>query len=349
MRPVVVIMAGGAGERFWPVSRPGRPKQFLRLLGERTMLEDAVARISNLIPPDDIHIVLGEDIAEAARRELAAFRHVRIIVEPMRRNTTACLALASARISARVGPHTMAVLTADHLIRPEDRFCEQVAEALRLAKEGTAGFVLMGKRPTRPETGFGYIELDNTSRRLAGGTLHGVKGFREKPDLANATRYTASGRHLWNAGMFFWRSDLFEAALREHCPAIGDRLGELATCEGAALRDVYEALPSLPVDIAVMEKVRGLRVLEMDFEWDDVGSWTALERLTPGIGTIQVGPATVEDCDNTIVYVEPEEGLPSPQVSVLGLKDVVVAVSGGRVLVVAKDRAQDVKKVVPKA
>lgn len=344
---VAVIMAGGAGERFWPASHGGRPKQLLRLLSDKTMIEDAVARIEPLIPPDRVFIVLGADIEELARRELSAYPSLNLIVEPTRRNTTACLALAHAQISAKFGDHVCAVLTADHVIRPEARFREQVARALSLA-EPAENFVLMGMRPTRPETGYGYIEEASLIEGHPDGNAYDVASFREKPDIRTAMRYLADGKHFWNSGMFFWHSRVFENALREFVPAIGEHLSQVGTMTGESLQAAFEAFPSIPVDVAIMERAPNLRVLEADFHWDDIGSWTALERLhEPGAdGNVFVGPSAAHECTSTIAFVESMNGAPPPQVALLGLKDVVVAVSGGRILVAAKDRVQDVKAVL---
>ncbi len=347
MERVAVIMAGGAGERFWPASHGGRPKQLLRLVSDRTMIEEAVARIEPLIPPGRVFLVLGEDIEPIARRELSAYPEIHLIVEPMRRNTTACLALAHARISALVGDHVCAVLTADHVIRPVERFREQVARALELAEQ-SGHLLLMGMRPTRPETGFGYIEEDELLDEHEGGRSYSVASFKEKPDIRTAMRYLADGRHFWNSGMFFWRSDTFEAALRHHVPAIGGHVNALGRLEGEALREMFSGFPSVPVDVAIMEKAHNLRVLEADFQWDDIGSWTALERLhVPSReGNVLVGQVAAAECENTIAFVEGAHGSPHPQVALLGLRDVVVAVSGPRILVVAKDRAQDIRGIV---
>lgn len=347
MERVAVIMAGGAGERFWPASHGGRPKQLLRLVSDRTMIEEAVARIEPLIPPSRVFLVIGEDIEPIARRELSSYPHLNLIVEPQRRNTTACLALAHARISALLGDHVCAVLTADHVIRPPERFREQVSRALDLA-EHSAQLLLMGIRPTRPETGFGYIEEDELIDEHDGGRSYSVSSFKEKPDIRTAMRYLADGRHFWNSGMFFWRADTFESALRNHAPAIGGHLDALGRIEGDALKALFASLPSIPVDVAIMEKAHNLRVLEADFQWDDIGSWTALERLhAPSReGNVLVGPVAATDCENTIAFVEGAPDHPPPQVALLGLKDVVVAVSGPRILVAAKDRAQDIRQVV---
>lgn len=344
---VAVIMAGGAGERFWPASHGGRPKQLLRLLSDKTMIEDAVARIEPLIPPDRVFIALGADIEELARRELSAYTTLNLIVEPERRNTTACLALAHAQISARFGDHVCAVLTADHVIRPESRFREQVARALQLAEAGE-NFVLMGMRPTRPETGYGYIEEATLLGRHADGNAFAVASFKEKPDIRTAMRYLADGKHFWNSGMFFWHSRVFDGAVRSFVPEIGAHLDSLGAQSGETLRRTFGSFPSIPVDVAIMERAPNLCVLEADFHWDDIGSWTALERLhEPGTdGNVFVGPSAAHDCTSTIAFVESTNGAPPPQVALLGLKDVVVAVSDGRVLVAAKDRAQDVKAVL---
>lgn len=346
---VAVIMAGGAGERFWPASHGGRPKQLLRLASEQSMLADAIARIEPCIPASDIFLVVGADIATAVREAVPQVPPANIIVEPVRRNTTACLALATAVISHRVGPHTMAVLTADHIIRPDDIFRQQVADALTVA-EKTACLTMMGMRPTHPETGYGYMLQGDADTTTGIPGVHRVTEFREKPDLATAREYVASGHFFWNSGMFFWQSDVFEDALRRHVPEIGRHLETLAAHYEAGSPDfapLFGSLPKLPVDVAIMEKADNRRVLRIDFDWDDIGSWTALERLhSPDEeGNIVVGRATLEDAHGCIIFSESGDG-PAPQVAVLGMSDVIVAVSGHRILVLPKSRAQEVKTVV---
>lgn len=345
MRRVAVIMAGGAGERFWPVSYGGRPKQLLRLISDKTMIEESVARIESLIPPEDIFVVIGEEMLPLAQRELNHYTNLNLIVEPMRRNTTACLALAHARIKAHLGEHTMAVLTADHLIQPPARFCDQVELALETA-EREDRLVLMGKRPTRPETGFGYMEVDGTFADGPGGRTMHVKRFKEKPDVRTAMNYVTSGNYLWNCGMFFWRSETFDAALRKHSPKIGAHLDELGTARGENLARIFAALPSLPIDIAIMEKLDDLLVVEADFLWDDIGTWTALERLHghDPRGNVVLGNALLEDCSNCICYVDGAAPGTNPELAMIGLKNVIVSVSQNRILVSTKDHAQDVKK-----
>lgn len=353
MLPVAVIMAGGAGERFWPASRGGRPKQLLRLLSDRTMIEEAVERIAPLIPAERVFIVLGEDIAPMVREVLGPNSKVTLLIEPARRNTTACLAFAAAQIERIVGPHVMAVLTADHLIRPAERFRDQVALALATA-EGSREITLIGKAPTRPETGYGYMEVE--PEPLASeprGRVLRVRRFKEKPDRKTALAYVSAGNYLWNSGMFFWRSDVFAEALRNHCPAIGNHLSELASADAQTYTRAFLAFPSVAIDVAVLEKVHALRAVEAQFDWDDVGAWTALERVHPAdhFGNVTIGTATLEGCRECIVYVDPQDAAQgvAPLVAMLGVHDLIVAVSGGRILVTTRDRAQDVKSVARRA
>lgn len=346
---VAVIMAGGAGERFWPASRGGRPKQLLRLLGDRTLLEEAIARIAPLIPPERVFLVVGEDIAAAVRTAVAPFGDVQVLVEPARRNTTACLAFAGAAIGARLGSHTMAVLTADHLIRPEERFREQVAFSLEQA-ESSGDFVLLGKRPDRPETGYGYIELADGAPLAQGssGTARRVARFHEKPSASVAEEYLRSGRFLWNCGMFFWRSDVFEAGLRQHAPAIGSHLPQLANPEAEQFRPTFLGLPSQPIDIALMEKAPNLRVVEADFDWDDVGTWNALRRLhaADAEGNVRVGEATLAESRDCTVFVEGSDSGSAPKVALYGVENLVVSISGDGILITTREKAPDIKKVV---
>ncbi|MDX2174887.1 MAG: sugar phosphate nucleotidyltransferase [Candidatus Sumerlaeia bacterium] len=348
MQRRVVIMAGGAGERFWPASRQGRPKQLLRLLGDRTMLELAVERLAPLIAPEQVTIVLGADIEAQAREVLARHPGIAFLVEPARRNTCACLALAHAFHLEHHGPHVCAVVTADHTIKPEADFRAHLDAALRLAEEERR-VVLFGMKATRPDTAYGYIEAAAPVRPGAPGPrAFQVARFTEKPPRELAERYLAAGNYYWNSGMFFWRSDVFSEALHAHAPAHAALEGTFAPGRDAARLERFLAAPPQPIDRAIMEKLSGILMLEATFEWDDVGSWTSLERLhePDADGNIAVGGAVLRDSRGCIVYGEGERpGDPSPRVAVLGCHNLVIAVSGNRVLVMPKDRAQDVKLV----
>ena len=279
-----VILAGGAGERFWPASRRRHPKPFLRVVGGSTLLDATLARARRFARRDRIWIVCGSEHAGAVRRAsgLAASR---VLVEPERRNTAMAAAWAALRIAAEDPDAVMTVLSADHHIPDSGAF----ATAIRAAALGAAGagvLVTLGVRPTRPDVGYGYIQLGEPAGEAFPG-LHRVKRFVEKPDAARARRYLARGDHLWNAGVFVWSVSTLLSEVESCAPELHRALAPLRRQprgrNRAALLASYRAAPSLPIDVAVMEVSSRVWTLPVDFAWSDVGTWASLaEQL--GVG-----------------------------------------------------------------
>lgn len=278
-----VIMAGGSGTRFWPQSRRNRPKQLLRLAGERTMLQDTVARCTPSIPLERTWIVTNHRQAEETARQLPDLPPGDILIEPCGRNTAPCIGLAAIRLLQDDPQAVMLVMPADHVIRPGAVFRAAAERACQMVARDPRQFVLFGIPPTSPATGFGYIERGEPLS-AAGPGAYQVAAFREKPDRATADEYLASGRFYWNCGIFVWRAAQILHALEEFEPDIHARLMRLAEHLGrpdwdAALRDEFPQMKSISIDFAVLERARNVCVLEAPFEWDDVGSWQSLPRL----------------------------------------------------------------------
>ncbi len=348
-----VIMAGGSGERFWPLSRRSRPKQLLRLTApDRSLLQEAVRRILPLIPPERVFIVTGKHLVDPIRKAQPGVPPENVLAEPLKRNTSGCLVFAAAAIPVRLGlgPEavTMAVLTADHRIGDDAGFRRTVQRALDAA-ETTGALGTIGIRPTRPETGYGYIETPAAAQPAAPGVLPVVR-FHEKPDIPTARRYLEAGRFLWNSGMFFWKVSVFLAELEQADPAFARIAGKLRQAlEAGRSQDaekIFAAIPGESIDYALMEKARNVVVAPADFDWDDIGAWDALDRTMARSeqGNVLVGDPVVLDTRDSIVYNEPGSGRCA--VGVLGLDGVVVVVAGDAVLVMPKHRAQDVRRVV---
>jgi mannose-1-phosphate guanylyltransferase len=357
MRRFAVIMAGGSGERFWPASRRARPKQLLRLTHpELSMIEEAIERIAPLIPKEQIVIATSEVLAEPIADALPGLPRENILAEPEKRNTAACLALAAAhleRVTGGVDDALMAVLTADHEIGSPDRFRATVAQALDFAAEEDA-LVTVGVVPTRPETGYGYIEVEPHERDGEAGSgarspLPVVR-FREKPNEETARDYARSGHHFWNSGMFFWRVSTFLHGLTRHMAELADAERAMVHALGAerrsdALREVFLPLDDVSIDIGLMERAENVWVLPADFPWDDVGAWDALARTrgTDHGGNVVVGDAVLVDTEGSIVFNDAGEEM---AVALVGMEDVIVATTPDGVLVCRKDRAQDVRRAV---
>ncbi len=343
-----VVMAGGSGTRFWPKSRRDRPKQLLKLTGDATMLQQTVARIAPMTPPGRVWIVTGADQAEAVRAQLPDVPRANVVSEPCPRDTAACDGLA-AQVVARADPDaTMIVMPADHVIRPDEAFRATVRAALTVIDADPSAFVTFGIKPTRPETGYGYIERGEPLGAPEGITLHRVAQFREKPDLDTAERFVADGRFAWNAGIFVWRAEAILDALAKHRPGLAaalDRIGQaLGTPDEAeTIGREYPMLEKMPIDKAVMEKATNVRVLEVVYDWNDVGDWRALTSLVPPDdhgNTIQ-GDVVASDTRGCII-VSDDGGL----IATLGVEDLVVVQSGGATLVARKDRLDQLKSLV---
>lgn len=354
---VAIIMAGGSGERFWPLSRRNRPKQFLRLAGERTLLEQAVETIAPLFTPEDMFIATGEHLIEATSSLLPHFPASNIIAEPFPRNTAGCIVLATAHLLARTGGDgtrmIAAVLASDHRITDEERYRETLRTALAAAEAKNA-LITLGVAPTRPETGYGYIEVSGERIILPGTAadipVFAASRFHEKPDRHAAETYLATGNHLWNSGMFFWRISSFLAELETAAPALAWAVHGIAGACSAGdrerVRAIFHDLPAVSIDHALMERARRVLVVRSDFGWDDIGAWDALDRTMPhdGDGNIAVGGPVLLDSRDCIVLNEP--GPAERTVAVVGVEGLAVIVSGDAVLVVPKDRAQEVRAVV---
>ena len=362
MKRTAVIMAGGSGERFWPLSRRKQPKQLLRLTSEEhTMIEETIARIVPLVAPEDIFIITGEVLLPVMRSMKLGIPPENIAAEPLKRNTAPCIALAAAFIAERYAEQqvepadiSMAVLAADHFISAPDQF-RTTAEAAFQTAETTGGLVTLGIAPTRPETGYGYIETSGEPRAAL--EAEPVVSFQEKPSADRAKEFLMSGRFLWNSGMFFWRVDAVIDGLKQYLPEVGGQIDALRSAmrghthdlpEGApaGTRDIFAAMPDISIDYGLMERAANVAVVRAVFPWDDVGSWDALPRVftADDRGNITLGQSVVIDSSNCVI-VNRNADQPAT-VAVVGLDNIVVVATPDGVLVCPASRAQDVKKVV---
>jgi len=335
-----VIMAGGAGTRFWPLSRARRPKQFLSLDGRQTLLQQAATRLRGVVPDDHVLVVAPPALAALVRRQLPALPRRNLVLEPSARGTAACLALAAAHVARRDPAALMAVVTADHIIRDRRAFRACFARAFAVAA-ADASLVTFGIPPSGPETGFGYVRLGAALVSARPRVFRAIR-FVEKPDARTARRFVAARRWLWNAGMFAWQGEVFRAALAAQAPAVARAADALARRDTPAARRAYARLAPLPVDVAVMEKAPRIAVVEATFDWNDVGSWAAMPAVwgADAAGNTRRGDALLIDCRNTIVHAE------GRLVTVLGAEDLVVVDTSDVLLVCPRSRAQEVRRVV---
>lgn len=352
MTSYAVIMAGGSGERFWPVSRKHRPKQLLKLTHpDETLLEEAVNRIAPLIPREHVLIATGTHLLGPIQ-EANLVPTDSVIAEPAKRNTLGCLAWAAAHLSAKhpgdEANVSMAVLTADHKIGEAPLFRETVSVALDTAAK-TNGLVTIGIKPTRPETGYGYVEVGDVIRTEEPQAFRAER-FREKPDLETAQHYVESGNYLWNSGMFFWTLKGFLSEMSHANPEVYATIIEMAKQMSAGDMDgataTFETLPSESIDYALLEKASQVYTVAGSFPWDDVGAWDALERSLPIDDDTNVvqGHAMVVDSEGMIIFNDD----PNILVSAIGVEDLVIVVTNGAVMVCRKAEAQRVKELLQK-
>ena len=338
-----VILAGGRGERFWPLSRADKPKQFIALFGGRPLLTLAVERLDGLIPPERVIIITSRDLLDATREAAPNIPAHNIIGEPVGRDTAAAVALACGLVRQRDPDGVACILTADQLMTDVNTFRRTLDDSLRVASAGDA-IVTIGITPTYPATGFGYIRAGALRDTSTATRFFTADAFVEKPDEARAARYIAENVYYWNAGMFIWHTRAMQSALAEHTPALAelsDAVASLATCHelDALLDSAYPSLPKISVDYAIMEKAKNITVAEGSFGWDDVGTWSALEgHFVPDIeDNIAIGSTETLDARSNIIVSE------NHLTAVIGVDDLVIVQAPGVTLVCPKSRAQDVK------
>ncbi len=344
-----VILAGGSGTRFWPVSRAALPKQLISVVDGPTMLQRTVERILPL-KPKRLIVVTNALQADETERQLAPYRRrlpVSVVPEPVGRNTAPAIGLAASIIAAHDPQAVMAVLPADHFIRDEEGLRESLEMAAVAARNGY--LVTLGIEPTRPETGYGYIEADISMR---GEGPYPVARFVEKPQMKQALEYIEAGNYFWNSGMFVWRADVILEEISNHVPQLGEALEQLrfggdvwdtADLE-TQIEAIYPALASQSIDYAVMEKSDKVKMVAADIGWSDVGSWSAIPEVVEAgdDASFVVNCAAHISVESTGCVISGNKGV----VATIGVNDLVVVSSGDCVLVCPRERAQDVKLVV---
>lgn len=346
----VVIIAGGKGERFWPLSRRARPKHLLDVLGSGTLLAQTLRRIAPWVPAENTFVITSQEQARALRAACPGLPAGNIIVEPSARNTGPAVALAAALVAARDPQATFAVLPADHLVRDERAFRRDLKAAFAAAAAHDV-LVTLGIRPSRPATGFGYIRRRRRPLRAGGRSFFPIERFVEKPSLAIARRYVSAGTYLWNAGMFVWRVDVLHAALQRCAPALWAAFGPVRSALAAKrvrripleLKAAYRRVERISIDHALLEKATNGVVLPASFDWDDVGSWAAMGRHLPADpeGNHVAGASVIVEGSGNIVVSSPGH-----MVALLGLSDCVVVRTEDATLVMPRARAEDVRRIV---
>ncbi len=345
-----VILAGGSGTRFWPLSRHLYPKQLLRIMGGETLIQQTMRRVLGCVTADHILISTNSLQPESIRFQLAEWKDAlqnNFLLEPEGRNTAPAIALAAHHVMQRDPEGVMLVLPADHVIKEDTRFQAAVLLAVQLAEEGH--LVTFGVKPIRPETGYGYIQPNRRVRLGSKGPLTGypVARFVEKPDAPTAKRYLRSGNYYWNSGMFVWRASVIVDELAHHQPALTRAVKTLAPMAkpnsvSEQFTRAYKKLPSISIDHGVMERSSRAAVIPVTFTWSDVGNWSSLEEVASLDRSHNVVSGNVVDLDsrNSVLYADRRV------VATIGLSDMIVVDTADATLVCPKSRAQDVKTVV---
>ena len=355
----VIIMAGGRGERFWPVSREKTPKQLITLLGGRSFLQQAVDRVASVVPPENILIITNKVQAPTVRKQLPSLPPENVVAEPIGRDTCAAVALGAALVGARNPNGVMAVLPADHVIPEPEKFQQVLTDAFDVAARSQT-IVTIGINPNEPATGYGYIR---SGAELP--VIEGVEAYRtaffvaeqfvEKPPLEKAIEYLAAGNYRWNAGMFVWSFATILAGLKEHQPDMAAAVERwmAAAIKGpeklaSVLKKQYPEIRKISIDFALMEKAKNVVVADGSFAWDDLGAWPALARHIPtdANGNSFVGTLVHVDSERNVVYdARTKKRTP---ISLVGIRDTIVVLTDDATLVASKNEAQKIKELVKK-
>jgi len=355
-----IILAGGSGTRFWPLSRETCPKQMLKIVGEDTLIRQTVKRMDGFVPPENIWIVTTEDMAQDIKFHLETLgplaKQIRFIKEPVGRNTAPAIGLAAVYLNHLHPESVMIVMPSDHAIPDPKEFLTDLELAVEGAKKDY--LVAFGIKPSRPETGYGYIKVDQTSHIKLRGFLK-VECFVEKPDLETAKKYLSDGDHFWNSGIFVWKTSKILSEIERHLPNLYRALKDIetiifqqpepnkfsiphSTFRNPQLSTLYANLKPVSIDYGIMERSQDVLMVPAIFEWSDLGSWTALDEVIEkdSAGNIRRGNSIDIGSQNSIVFAG--ERL----VATIGLKDMVMVDTPDATLVMPKERVQEVRKIV---
>ena len=340
-----LIMAGGIGSRFWPMSRVSRPKQFLDMLGTgSTLIQDTYRRMCAVVPPENVFVVTHQQYVAEVARQLPSLPASRILAEPAGRNTAPCIAYGTQRIRA-LNPQARCIATpADHLILNEQAFYRDLRTGLEVVGQESA-IVTLGIHPTRPDTGYGYIQF-HEDRPVAANCFR-VKTFTEKPTLEVARSFVSSGEFLWNSGLFLYRADVMQAALAQHLPELHELFAGIAAAAGtpaeaALVHDAYSQAKNISIDFGVMEKASNVFVIRSNFGWSDLGTWASLHKQLPRDteGNAVLGRARFFDARGNMVRADADK-----LVVIKGLKNLIVVDMDDVLLICKRSEEQSIREV----
>jgi mannose-1-phosphate guanylyltransferase len=338
-----VIMAGGVGSRFWPRSKEKTPKQLLQIFGDSTMIQATVQRLDGIVKKENIYIITNKIQKPEIIRQLPGVPTENVIEEPFGRNTAACIGLASILIENKSSDAVTMVLPADHIIKDVQEFHRILNKAAEFAYR-SKGLLTIGITPTRPETGYGYIQIEE---RSVTDNIYKVYTFAEKPNYATAVRFLESGDFLWNSGMFIWRTDVILDEIRNYMPDLSDGLNQIKNDLNSdryeeTLQKVYGQLRNISIDYGIMEKSQKVYLTKGDFSWSDVGSWEEVFQLSEknGDGNAVTGNVFIDKTADSYVFS------PDKFAAVIGVDNLIIINTDNALLVCRRDNSQDVKKIV---
>lgn len=328
-----LIMAGGKGTRFWPLSTEEKPKQFLRLIGEDTMIQMTVNRIKPIIPIDRIFVCTGKMYIDLIKEQLPDLPERNIIIEPEGRNTAPCIALSSFIIRKYYNNSTMLVLPSDHLVKDENEFRSIVSDANIFINKNSNAIITLGMKPSRPETGYGYIKCSVNNQKVNQRTIIKVDSFVEKPNKHKAEEYIKEGSYLWNGGMFLWKIDNILEKIKKYSISTYKALASIENAEEDKLQELinenYKNTESISIDYAVLEKSSDIYVIPSDLGWDDVGSWESIERYREKDKNqnIYIGNIEIIDSKNNLIVST------NNKIIVDGINDIYVIENDGKIII----------------
>ncbi|MGD8537207.1 MAG: mannose-1-phosphate guanylyltransferase [Candidatus Aminicenantes bacterium] len=341
-----VILAGGIGTRFWPLSRKERPKQFLPIISDKTMIEETVERLAPLIRPDRIYTIANSEQSRSIRNIFPGIPGANFLVEPQGRNTAPSLILATAHVYLQNPGAVVAALPADHLITDVPLFLKKL-EAGALAADKRGVIVTFGIPPTFPSTGYGYIQFSpEASRKIRAENFYSVLEFKEKPNVTQAKAFLEAGNHFWNSGIFLWKAGTLARKLQKYAPdwyVYWEKILQALQAKNAAeVAAIFEEIPSTSIDYALMEKARGVLMCEGNFGWSDVGAWSSLFDIWPKDpeGNALRAESMLLDSENCLVYSRDK------LTALVGVKDLIVVDTPDALLICRKDQDQKVKDIV---
>jgi len=345
-----VIMAGGEGTRFWPLSRAVCPKPFLNILGGEPLVVQTFKRLEGLVPPERILVMINRKHQEVARRLLPDLPPQNLIVEPRIRDTGPCIGLAAQIIRKRAGDQPIVCLPSDHIIHPAEGIRQTLGHADACVRADPSALYTIGIRPAYPATGYGYILKGDVLREIDGQAVHEVVSFHEKPSIAVAEAYFDAGDYFWNSGIFFWRTDAILEAIRRHMDELHEGLAQLepdldTDRQEAALARVFPRLRRISIDYGVLEQADQVCVIEGHFAWDDVGTWRILRAHLPADehGNVVRGQVVAIDASGSVLFATGDH-----LVTALGVRDLIIVATPDATLVTTRDHAEKVRDLVAK-